>query len=477
MLRRGGNKENIHQYAYGQAGISVHFAKNGTELLLGAPGVYNWKGSVVRLSGDTDLNVGGNQRRRRRRQADYYQALSVPRILNSLFTEELEENDYFGYSVSSGEFKDDGHTYYVAGAPRASHGYGKVYIFDFPPNDLTGMEVVLSRTGSQVGSYFGGVVLGLDVSGDGRPELLVGAPLHSQQPALDAAPTGLEEGRVCVYQNLGVGQLSEQPLVLTGDRVIRGRFGSAVASVGDLDMDGYNDIAVGAPYEENQRGAIYIYLGGATGLNPEYSQKLLASELSPALRGFGISISHGLDVDDNKYAGNDNPSSPDVAVGSYLSGEAVLLRAQPVLRFHAHLSPSTDKLQPTDKQFEVRACIKYFGRHLPDTIPATIQMKIESRHVICVFDVQGEQRDNFTYERQLSFEAYTCDDFTVLIKSESPDFTQPIQLSMSYDISSSEGAGAKADVSPSGCSPQSGRNVYLFRSVERAPAGQRYSQK
>ncbi|KAF0287577.1 hypothetical protein FJT64_013967 [Amphibalanus amphitrite] len=37
--------------------------------------------------------------------------------------------------------------------------------------------------------------------------------------------------------------------------------------------------------------------------------------------------------------------------------------------------------------------------------------------------------------------------------------------------------GAEADVSPSGCSPQSGRNVYLFRSVERAPAGQRYSQK
>ena len=39
------------------------------------------------------------------------------------------------------------------------------------------------------------------------------------------------------------------------------------------------------------------------------------------------------------------------------------------------------------------------------------------------------------------------------------------------------GQGAEADVSPSGCSPQSGRNVYLFRSVERAPAGQRYSQK
>ena len=33
-----------------------------------------------------------------------------------------------GYSVSSGEFTGDGQTAYVAGAPRAAHGYGKVRI-------------------------------------------------------------------------------------------------------------------------------------------------------------------------------------------------------------------------------------------------------------------------------------------------------------------------------------------------------------
>ena len=60
---------------------------------------------------------------------------------------------------------------------------------------------------------------------------------------------------------------------------------------------------VGAPYEEDQRGAIYIYLGGSSGISPSYSQRIPASELSPLLRGFGISISHGLDMDDNKYSG------------------------------------------------------------------------------------------------------------------------------------------------------------------------------
>ncbi|KAF0295842.1 Integrin alpha-4 [Amphibalanus amphitrite] len=415
-------------YAYGQAGISVHFAKNGSELLMGAPGIYNWKGSVVRLADSEGFSPSPNVRRRRAVEPPL--DLSVYRVPNPYLTAAVHENDYFGYSVSSGEFLGDGQTYYVAGAPRAALGNGKVFVFDFPPNELEGIGVVLERVGSQVGSYFGAAVLGMDVTGDGRPELLVGAPLHSQGSGA-GAPAGLEEGRVCVYQNLGRGQLSEQPLVLAGSRAPRARFGSAVASVGDLDQDGYNDIAIGAPYEDDQRGAIYIYLGGAGGLSPTYSQRIGAAELSGELRGFGVSLSHGLDMDNNRYS--------DVAVGSYLSGEAVLLRAQPVVRFHAHLSSSTDRLQPTDRQFRITACIKYFGKHLPEQLPTEVLMKIESRHVLCAFDLSGGSRDNFTYTRMLTYESYSCDDFTVLIKSDIHDYTQPIQLSMSYNISSEDG--------------------------------------
>ena len=40
------------------------------------------------------------------------------------------------------------------------------------------------------------------------------------------------------------------------------RFGSAIANLGDLQQDGFEDFAVGAPYDgNNHEGAIYIYRG------------------------------------------------------------------------------------------------------------------------------------------------------------------------------------------------------------------------
>lgn len=50
------------------------------------------------------------------------------------------------------------------------------------------------------------------------------------------------------------------------------RFGMAISAIPDLDLDGYSDVAVGAPLEDNQKGVIYIYNGEKKTLNKEFSQ-------------------------------------------------------------------------------------------------------------------------------------------------------------------------------------------------------------
>jgi hypothetical protein len=63
-----------------------------------------------------------------------------------------------------------------------------------------------------------------------------------------------------------------------------------------------SDIAVGAPYEG--AGAVYIYHGDKTGIVFEPVQKMLAENIDPRLKGFGISFSNGEDIDGNHYNGN-----------------------------------------------------------------------------------------------------------------------------------------------------------------------------
>lgn len=63
------------------------------------------------------------------------------------------------------------------------------------------------------------------------------------------------------------------------------------------------DVAVGAPYEDNGRGVVYIYNGSPTGLLSKPSQVISARNVYDHLGGFGYSISNPADVDANGYNG------------------------------------------------------------------------------------------------------------------------------------------------------------------------------
>lgn len=100
----------------------------------------------------------------------------------------------------------------------------------------------------------------------------------------------------------------------------RARFGLALTSLNDINLDGYGDFAVGAPYDgPNGRGAVYIYHGSPNGPLEKYSQVIYAEDVSDSfLNTFGFSVSGGIDLDGNMY--------PDMVVGAYDSNKVVVFK-------------------------------------------------------------------------------------------------------------------------------------------------------
>ncbi|KAI5627805.1 integrin alpha-L isoform X2, partial [Silurus asotus] len=115
-----------------------------------------------------------------------------------------------------------------------------------------------------IGSYFGGSVCVLDLDSDYNTDfLVVGAPHYYQ-------PHPQREGRVYIYRLTQELMLEK---VLEVCESARGWFGMTLAAVADINGDLLQDLAVGAPLENDQRGAVYIYLGKhEQGIRSQYSQ-------------------------------------------------------------------------------------------------------------------------------------------------------------------------------------------------------------
>lgn len=101
----------------------------------------------------------------------------------------------------------------------------------------------------------------------------------------------------------------------------RGRFGLSLASLGDLNTDGFHDFAVGAPYDgPSGKGAVYIFYGAENGPLAKASQIIYAEDVAGNnyLNTFGFSLSGGIDLDGNQY--------PDMVVGAYDSNTAFVFK-------------------------------------------------------------------------------------------------------------------------------------------------------
>ncbi|KAK7893106.1 hypothetical protein WMY93_022258 [Mugilogobius chulae] len=190
-----------------------------------------------------------------------------------------------GYSLGSLSFSH-GSQIYVAGAPRFNHT-GKVLIFTL--KNTGNLTILHSLPGEQIGSYFGSVLLSVDINADGQTDvLLVSAPMFYSQ--------GWEQGKVYVYRVtaklLFVLQGALEPSGLSHNS----RFGSALSDLPDMNGDGFKELVVGAPLEDEHQGAVYVFHGQDKSIQPHFKQRIAASDFSSGLQYFGQSLHGVLDL-------------------------------------------------------------------------------------------------------------------------------------------------------------------------------------
>ncbi|XP_054641276.1 integrin alpha-7 isoform X3 [Dunckerocampus dactyliophorus] len=294
-----GRPQGHEQFGFCQQGLAVSFTPDNNFILFGAPGTYNWKGLLFMASPVEDALL--------------YKTLEPSRKPTAF--EDVAHNSYLGFSVDSAVgIMNLGELTFVAGAPRANHTGAVVLLRKDNVYRLVPEHIFW---GEELASSFGYSVATTDLNNDGWTDLIVGAPNFFDRKAEIG-------GAVYVYLNpFGHWDDQARPIRLNG--TYDSMFGMTVSNIGDLDQDGYGDIAVGAPFDGD--GKVFIYRGSDAGIETKPAQVLDGRDFD--VRRFGYSISGGLDIDENHY--------PDIAVGS-LNNSVVLFRSRPVIHVIREIS-------------------------------------------------------------------------------------------------------------------------------------------
>ncbi|XP_055511685.1 integrin alpha-8 isoform X1 [Leucoraja erinacea] len=415
---------------YCQAGFSLEFTQDGN-LVLGGPGSFYWQGQVI--TADTlEISNGYDFRNLQRRVTGERQTGVAPADY---------DDNYLGYSVAVGEFTGDSEQEFVAGIPRGAQSVGYVAIIN-----STDMTFILNFTGEKMASYFGYTVAVSDINSDGRDDVLVGAPLFMDQESDGKLK---EVGQVYLYLQ-EEDFLFKDPQKLLGTEVF-GRFGSAIASLGDVNQDGYNDIAIGTPFGgEDRRGKVLIYNGQSTGLNSKPSQVLEGLWTSQSMpSGFGFTLRGGSDIDNNEY--------PDLIVGAFGASKVAVYRARPVVTVEAQLLLIPSIINPENKScqlpgsemlvscFTVKVSAAVSGHGIPSVIVlnANLQLdKLKKKGGIERTLFLNYQRPHHAFQFVLSnLERFTQQEFVVYLTEVFRDKLTPITVSLNYSLDESHTSG------------------------------------
>ena len=213
-----------------------------------------------------------------------------------------EEENLFGDTVAFGDLNGDGYADFIIGARiyPTNQGWGRVYIFYGGPSGVANANAsaaptILDGEFAATENFSGALAVG-DVNGDGYQDLAVGAPTGAGEVYIfHGGPSGIA--------TMNAGSANTK---FTGEA--GSNMGGSI-SFGDVNGDGYEDIAMGAYVYNSYQGRVYVFHGGPGGIasaGAGSADTIFTGESTD--NSFGAAIALG-DITGDGYA--------DIAMGAY----------------------------------------------------------------------------------------------------------------------------------------------------------------